>query len=111
MKDRNGLDLMVESIIRDRVQRRILEVLLEESKRNPTGFGVHRSDMKTALNIPEKAMDFNMKYLSIMNLVSYVPVPNFHWLWAKITGPGIAAIEDTLYYEQLLTENKIGEHR
>lgn len=102
---------MVDSIIKDRIHRLILEVLLEESKRNPTGFGVHRSDMKAALNIPERAMDFNMRYLLKMNLVSYVPVPNFHWLWAKITGPGIAAIEDTLYYEQLLNENKIGEKK
>ena len=100
-----------DSIIKDRIHRWILEVLLEESRRNPTGFGVHRSDMKAALNIPDKAMDFNMKYLSKMNLVTYVPVPNFHWLWTKITGPGIAAIEDTLYYEQLLSENKIGGQR
>ena len=103
-----GRDLRAESIIADKVQRRILEILLEESRRNPTSFGVHRSDMKQALNIPEKSMDFNMFYLRKRNFLNFVPVPNFHWLWAKITRPGIDAIENTLYYEQRLSDMEIG---
>lgn len=97
-----------DSIVKDKVQKRILEVLLEESRKNPTGFGVHRSDMKKALNIPEKHMDFNMFYLRKRNYVNFVQVPNFHWLWAKITGPGMDAIETTLYYEQQLGKIEIG---
>jgi hypothetical protein len=103
-----GRDLTADTIVTDRVQRRILEVLLEESRNNPSGFGVHRSDMKRALNISEKSMDFNIFTLRKMNFVSFVPVPNFHWLWAKITGPGINAIEDTLYHEKRLSDIDVG---
>ena len=104
-----GLNLSADSIITDRVHRRILEVLLEEEQENPSGFGVHRSVMKKALDVPEKSMDFNMTYLKKMNLLDFVPVPNYHWLWAKITGPGIAAIEDTLLYEYMLKKSEVGE--
>ena len=65
--------------------------------------------MKKALDVPEKSMDFNMKYLKKMNLVDFVPVPNYNWLWAKITRPGIAAIEDTLLYEYMLEQGKVGQ--
>jgi len=105
------LNLSADSIVTDKVQRRILEVLLEESKEDPSSFGVHRSVMKKALDIPEKNMDFNMTYLKKMNLVDFVPVPNYHWLWAKITRPGIAAIEDTLLYEYMLEQSKVGGQR
>ena len=85
----------------DNIQRRMLEILLEESKKNPTGYGVHRSDMKRTLNISEKKMDFNMTYLAKRNLVNFVPVPNYHWLWAKITKPGIDIIETILDHEHM----------
>ena len=52
-------------------------------------------------------MDLNLKYLKKMNLLDFVPVPNYHWLWAKITG--ISAIEDTLLYEYMRKKSEVGE--
>ncbi|MCW4027254.1 MAG: hypothetical protein NWE76_07210 [Candidatus Bathyarchaeota archaeon] len=76
------------------IQRRILEILLEANRKDPTGFGVHRSVMKRELSIPEQGMDYHMAYLAQRRLVRLVEVPNFLWLWAKITSFGEETLEN-----------------
>lgn len=75
-------------------QRRILEILLETERKDPTGFGVHRSIMKRELGISEKGMDYHMAYLAQRRLVRLTEVPNFLWLWAKITAFGVDTLEN-----------------
>ncbi len=74
--------------------RRILGILLEAQRRDSTGFGVHRSVMKRELGISEKSMDYHMAHLAQRGLVRLREVPNYLWLWAKITAFGIDALKD-----------------
>jgi len=76
------------------IQKRILEILLETQERNPSGFGVHRSVMRRELNISEQSMDYHMAYLAQRRLVRLTEVPNFLWLWAKITAFGIDTLQN-----------------
>jgi len=72
-----------------------LEILLETQEKDPTGFGVHRSVMKRELNISEQSMDYHMAYLAQRRLVRLTEVPNFLWLWAKITAFGVDTLENS----------------
>jgi hypothetical protein len=74
--------------------RRILGILLEAQRRDSTGFGVHRSVMKRELGISEKSMDYHMAHLAQRGLVRLREVPNYLWLWAKVTAFGIDALKD-----------------
>lgn len=75
-------------------QTRILEILLEAQEKDPSGFGAHRSIVKKELGISEKGMDHHMAYLATRRLVRLVEVPNFLWLWAKITAFGVDTLEN-----------------
>lgn len=82
------------SMTSSETHRRILEILSDAQERNPTGFGVHRSIMKRELDISEQHMDYHMAYLAQRRLVRLTEVPNFLWLWAKITAFGIDTLEN-----------------
>ncbi len=89
-----------------------MEILLETQEKDPTGFGVHRSVMKRELNISEQSMDYHMAYLAQRRLVRLTEVPNFLWLWAKITAFGMDTLENSgeqlLQPAQTATEEALG---
>lgn len=102
----------INSATNAETRRRILEILLETQEKDPTGFGVHRSVMKRELNISEQSMDYHMAYLAQRRLVRLTEVPNFLWLWAKITAFGMDTLENSgeqlLQPAQTATEEALG---
>jgi repressor of nif and glnA expression len=79
----------------DEIQKHILEILVEETEKNPTGYGVHRSIMQKAVDISDKDMDFIMAFLEQRGLVKLVEAPNYSWLWAKVTPAGKRIIQES----------------
>ena len=84
----------------DILRGRILKLLYEMSKEEPSPYGVHRTAVMEAMGITEAAMDNAMMFLARNNLVTLTEALNVFWLWAKITSTGQAAIEDTVKYSQ-----------
>ena len=96
------LHLKLNVITSEDVQRQILGVLLEAARADPTGWGVDRSLMQQRLKVPEKNMDANMAFLARKGLVRLVEVPNFYWLWAKLTPYGVRYAERELSQEYIV---------
>jgi hypothetical protein len=79
----------------DEIQKHVLEFLVEETAKNPSGYGVHRSIMQKAIDMSDKDMDFIMAFLEQRGLVKLIEAPNYSWLWAKVMPAGKRVIQES----------------
>jgi hypothetical protein len=89
----------MSSITDDEVRVRILQFLSEEAKKRPLIWGVHRSIVQEAMNIPDRNLDYNISYLAKNGMVKLVTAHIGGWVWATITSVGRDALENPTHYE------------
>ena len=85
------------SINHDKIRHRILKILYKFAQENPESLGLDKETVLQILQIPEKAIFFNILYLDEKGLVS-VSRGIGNWFYARITAFGIDVIENKEKY-------------
>ena len=71
-----------------------------EEKKGSLVWGVHRSTIQEALNVPNRNLDFNISYLAKNGLVRLVTAQSNEWVWARITSVGTDLLDSPARYEE-----------
>jgi len=84
----------------EEIRLRILHLLAKPPRKGTSLWGTHRSIIKEAIPVPERAIDVNIAYLARNGLVKLVQVHGADWLWAKITPVGLDVAQNPAQYAE-----------
>ena len=90
----------MSSLSDEEIRLRILQFLAKPPRKGASVWGVHRSIIREAIPVPERALDVNIAYLARNGLVKLVQVHGADWLWAKITPVGLDVLQNPARYEE-----------
>jgi len=90
----------MSSLSDEEIRLRILQFLAKPPRKGASVWGVHRSIIREAIPVPERALDVNIAYLARNGLVKLVQVHGADWLWAKITLVGLDVLQNPARYEE-----------
>jgi hypothetical protein len=90
----------MSSLSDEEIRLRILQFLAKPPRKGASVWGVHRSIIREAIPVPERAIDVNIAYLARNGLVKLVQVHGADWLWARITLVGVDVLQNPTRYEE-----------
>jgi hypothetical protein len=89
----------MSSLSDEEVRLRLLQFLAKPPKIGASAWGIHKSIIREAIPVQERALDNNIFYLARKGLIKLVQ-PGTDWLWAKITPVGLDALQNPTRYKE-----------
>jgi hypothetical protein len=89
----------MSSLSDEEIRLRLLQFLAKPPKIGTSAWGIHKSIIREAIPVQEKALDNNIFYLARMGLIKLVQ-PGTEWLWAKITPVGLDVLQNPTRYKE-----------